>query len=184
MHDTLKKKPNQIHSSSATSTNQWTENIKLKRLDDANVCQKLGTNDQNTTIFQPSTFNLCRKIGAKIQGDDLSHLNTTEFRQKLARMISRSQGIWNNDSINAMTSWTPCRINVIIGGSSPCKDYVWYVKEFQKLTRAKLGPAKPENDVHLTFSEEDVVDVAAPHNDPLLAELTIGNNKVTKSSST
>ena len=81
-------------------------------------------------------------------------------------------------------SWTPCRINVIIGGSSPYSDYVWYVKEFQKLTTAKLESAKPENDVHLTFSEDDVADVAAPHNDPLLVELTIGNIKVTESSST
>lgn len=74
LRDKLKEKSKHIDGSLATSTDQQAKNVHWK----------LGMNDKNTTVSQLNTFNLCQKIGTKIQGDGLSHLNATNLRRKPA----------------------------------------------------------------------------------------------------
>lgn len=62
-----------------------------------------------------------------------------------------------------------------MGGSSPFKESARSVKDSQRrATTAKQWLTKPENDIQVTFLEEDTADVDTPCNDPLIVEFFIG----------
>ncbi|XP_013601081.1 PREDICTED: uncharacterized protein LOC106308462 [Brassica oleracea var. oleracea] len=72
-------------------------------------------------------------------------------------------------------------LNVIIGGSPPSGDTVRSVKDYRRqVATSQKWPTKPTSHLPITFSPDDAEGVHAPHNDPLLVVLGIGEYDVTK----
>jgi len=68
-----------------------------------------------------------------------------------------------------------------MGGSPPNGDSVRSVKDYRRqVATSQKWPTKPTSHPPITFSPDDAVGVHAPHNDPLLVVLGIGEYDVTK----
>jgi len=72
-------------------------------------------------------------------------------------------------------------LNVIMGGSPPSGDTVRSVKDYRRqVAPSQKWPTKPTSHLPITFSTDDAEGVHAPHNEPLLVVLGIGEYDVTK----
>ena len=72
-------------------------------------------------------------------------------------------------------------LNVIMGGSPPCGDSVRSIKDHRRQAiTSKKWPSKPENDLSITLSPDDAIDVHLPHNNPLLIEVGLVKCDVAK----
>ncbi|XP_013662211.1 uncharacterized protein LOC106367066 [Brassica napus] len=68
-----------------------------------------------------------------------------------------------------------------MGGSPPSGDSVRSVKDYRRqVATSQKWPTKPTSHPPITFSPDDAEGVHAPHNDPLLVVLGIGEYDVTK----
>uniref|UniRef100_A0A0D3AW35 Uncharacterized protein n=1 Tax=Brassica oleracea var. oleracea TaxID=109376 RepID=A0A0D3AW35_BRAOL len=83
----------------------------------------------------------------------------------------KSRRISTNDANNNKGPITDLRDK----GSPPSEDTVRSVKDYRRLVAtSQKWPTKPTNHLPITFSPDDAEGVHAPHNDPLLVVLGIG----------
>ncbi|KAF2548941.1 hypothetical protein F2Q70_00022486 [Brassica cretica] len=83
--------------------------------------------------------------------------------------------------LNSKRVKTKQRLNVIMGDSPPCGNYVRSVKDYcWQVATSQRWPTRPPNHPPITFSPDDTAGIHVPHSDPLLVILGIGEYDVMK----
>ena len=83
--------------------------------------------------------------------------------------------------LNSKRAKTRQRLNVIMGGSPPCGNFVRSVKDYrQQVATSQRWPTRSPSHSPITVSPDDTAGIHIPHNDPLLVVLGIGEYDVTK----
>ena len=122
------------------------------------------------------------------------HLNrskSTDLRRRLEQTKKSSNDTpssKNDDNATDLRAFldsnqvkTRQHLNVIMGGSPPCGNYVRSVKDYrQEVATSQKWPTRPPSHPPITFLPDDAEGIHVPHNDPLLVVLGIGEYDVTK----
>ncbi|KAF8110955.1 hypothetical protein N665_0077s0018 [Sinapis alba] len=164
--------------------------------DEPNLCDQLNaTRTRESESSKPPSIDLREKLNAK--ADDQRFTLNRRKASNLRRNLEKSKKFGNlkqsamqecagtsNDlrtKIESKKAQQPPQLNVIMGGSSHCGDFVRAVKDNRRqAATSQKWPMKSENDPYIIFLAEDTIGVHSPHNDPLLIELGIGRCDVTK----
>ena len=192
LRDKLNSKDKQPLAPSATDGDLRT---RLKRKSATN--EKTRTTDLRATISKCNArrvgqiVDLCDQLNSKT--DDLRvQLNRSKGSDLRRRLESKKKQPTETPEFENTTNELRKQlesvranraphINVIMGGSPPCRDSVWAVKDYKRqATTSQKWPPPVENDHQITFSALDTKGVHMPHNDPLLVDLDIGECLVTK----
>ncbi|KAF8113066.1 hypothetical protein N665_0057s0018 [Sinapis alba] len=164
--------------------------------DEPNLCDQLNaTKTRESESSKPPSIDLREKLNTK--ADDQRFTLNRRKASNLRRNLEKSKKFGNlkqsamqecvgtsNDlrtKIESKKAQQRPQLNVIMGGSSHCGDFVRAVKDNrQQAATSQKCPMKSENDPYIIFLAKDTIGVHSPHNDPLLVELGIGRCDVTK----
>lgn len=155
---------------------------------DARKSRRISTNDGNNN--EGPIGDLRDKLNAGVSDlrVKLNKSKPTDLRRQLERAKGQPQLPPPDTSVpkdlrallNSKRVQTGQSLNVIMGGS-PSGDSVRSVKDYRRqVATSQKWPSKPSSHPPITFSSDDAEGVHAPHNDPLLVVLGIGEYDVTK----
>ncbi|XP_048622678.1 uncharacterized protein LOC106393842 [Brassica napus] len=182
LRDVLKRKFESKNDSSPKHKDLWT-------MLDTRMSRRISTSDANNNKGPITDLRDKLNAGACDLRIQLNRSKPTDLRRQLEQAKGHFQPPAHDTNIStdlrtlldSKRVQTGQSLNVIMGGSPPSGDTVRSVKDYRRqVTTSQKWPTKQTSHIPITFSPDDAEGVHAPHNDPLLVVLGIGEYDVTK----